>query len=116
MHQDTLSIRKNKSTTQPLFSLVLLLFEDPAAVVLAEFWLVATASRREQLEVVSLRLRDSLLGALSAFLQAPPDPGKTHRLWLFSSPRQGGPFRGDSWAAERTIFNKSKRSFFSLKN
>lgn len=66
-----------------------------------ELWLAATVSLREQKEVVSLRFRDSLVGAESAFLQTALGPGNTHRLWLFKRPRHGGPFRGDSWREGR---------------
>lgn len=84
-----------------LSSLVLLPFWVSTPVVFPQLWLMATASRREQLEVVSLRFRDSPLRAESAFLQAPPAPGSTHRLWLFNRPRHGGPFSGDNYRVKK---------------
>lgn len=93
IHWNTVSVRPAPIPS----SLVPILLWDPAPVVSLESWPVQTASRREQLDVVSLRLRHSPLTVESAFLQAPPAPGSTHRLWLLSRPRTGGLFKGDSW-------------------
>lgn len=72
-----------------LSSLVMLPFWDwtpeafPKDVLLDE-----TDSSKEQLDVVSLRLRVESLC---------PQLGNTHRLWLFSRPRFSGLFNGDNW-------------------
>lgn len=88
-------------------SLMLLLLWDPTPVVVPELWLAETTSRREELEAVNLRFRDSLLRAESAFLQASPAPGNTHRLWLFNRPRDGWLFRGDScWVTSERVKKK----------
>lgn len=96
---------KKKISTAVPSSLVPTLLWDPAPVLSPESWPVQTASRREQFDVVSLRLRHSPLTVESAFLQAPPAPGSTHRLWLFNSPRTGGLFKGDSWRTKRERWN-----------
>lgn len=102
---------KNYTSPSNHSSLMLLMLWDPTPGVFPELWLVETASRREQLEAVNLRFRESPLRAESVLLQDPPAPGNTHRLWLFNRPRDGGLFRGDSWWVTRELKEIKHKTF-----